>query len=96
MTKEDTLESFQKAAKYIDYGAVLGYGTKQGGKMYPKPVEGEEVTALQDETEYPYKDAISKINEGNLKQLAKDMDMSYINMNQQEIFSIKKEITRKP
>lgn len=96
MTKEDTLKSFQKAAKYIDYGAVLGYGTKQGGKMYPKPAEGEKVIALQDETEYPYKDAISKINEKNLKQLAKDMNISYINMNQQKnIDSILKEIQKK-
>lgn len=83
-TNEDTLESFAEAARYIDSGAVLGYGTKQGGKMYPKWSDGENVTALQDKSEYPYKDAVSKIDEDNLKQLANDMKISYINMSAQE------------
>lgn len=80
ITNESTLESFTKAAPYIDYGAVLGYGTEQGGKMYPKSFDGETKTALQDESEYPYTDALSKIDEDNLQQLANDMEISYINM----------------
>lgn len=84
ITNNDTLESFAEAASYIDYGAVLGYGTKQGGKMYVKSYDGQTETILQDETEYPYKDAISKINEDNLQKLADDMNIRYVNMNAQE------------
>lgn len=86
ITNNDTLESFTEAAPYIDYGAVLGYGTKQGGKMYPKSSDGtdENGGALQDKSDFPYKDAVSKIDEGNLQQLADDMEISYINMNTQE------------
>lgn len=34
MNKDDELESFTKCKKYIDGGAVLGYGTEEGGEMY--------------------------------------------------------------
>lgn len=87
ITNEDTLSSFSDAASYIDYGAVLGYGTKQGGKMYVTEFGSDEKTILQDETEYPYTDAISKLDETNLKQLAKDMKLSYINMTSQELIT---------
>lgn len=87
ITNEDKLESFAKAAPYIDYGAVLGYGTKQGGIMYPTTYNGKSTTPLQDESEYPYKDAVSKIDEKNLKKLAKDMKISYVNMNAQKNIS---------
>ena len=87
ITNEDTLKSFSEAAPYIDYGAVLGYGTKQGGIMYAPTYDGKSTTPLQDESDYPYKDALSKIDEKNLQQLAKDMNISYINMNAQENIS---------
>lgn len=85
ITNEETLSSFSNVASYIDYGAVLGYGTKQGGKMYVNDHDSDTPTILQDETEYPYKDAISKLDETNLQQLAKDMKLSYINMTSQEL-----------
>lgn len=85
ITNEDTLSSFSDVASYIDYGAVLGYGTKEGGKMYVKDSDSDTPTILQDETEYPYQDAISKLDETNLQQLAKDMKLSYINMTSQEL-----------
>lgn len=84
ITNEDTLESFAQAAPYIDYGAVLGYGTQQGGKMYLVSYDEEEETPLQDESDYPYKDAVSKIDENNLQQLADDMGISYVHMTAQE------------
>lgn len=84
ITNEDTLESFVQAAPYIDYGAVLGYGTQQGGKMYPISYDGENEAPLQDESDYPYKDAISKIDENNLQQLADDMGVRYVHMTAQE------------
>ena len=84
ITNNDSLESFSKASKYIDYGSVLGYGTKEGGKMYPKSDYNTDNSALQDKSDFPYTDAISKIDENNLKKLASDMKISYTNMNTQE------------
>lgn len=85
ITNEDTLSSFSDVSSYIDYGAVLGYGTKQGGKMYVTEYGSDTPTILQDKTEYPYKDAISKLDKTNLQKLAKDMELSYINMTSQEL-----------
>lgn len=98
ITNEDTLSSFSDTAPYIDYGAVLGYGTKQGGTMYITEYGSEKPTILQDESEYPYTDALSKLDETNLKKLAKDMKLSYINMTSQELITdtleqIQKEVT---
>ncbi len=87
ITNEDTLSSFSDAASYIDYGAVLGYGTKEGGKMYVTEYGSDTPTILQDESEYPYTDAISKLDETNLQKLAKDMKLSYINMTSQDLIT---------
>ena len=35
---------------------------------------------IQDRTSYPYKDAISKIDENNLKKISEDIGIDYINM----------------
>ncbi|MDE6314477.1 MAG: VWA domain-containing protein [Lachnospiraceae bacterium] len=92
-TNGDTLKSFHEAADYIDYGAVLGYGTQEGGVMYTKAFYEEEEEIVQDTTDYPYKDAVSKIDESNLKQMAEDMGIRYINMNTgNEIEDVLKEI----
>lgn len=85
ITSEDNLSSFSDAASYIDHGAILGYGTKQGGKMYVTSYSSDTPTVLQDKTDFPYKDAISKLDETNLKKLARDMKLSYINMTSQEL-----------
>lgn len=80
ITNGDTLDSFKKAAKYIDGGAVLGYGTSKGGNMYIKDYFSDDLVAIEDKSEYPYEKAVSKIDEENLKAIAKDMDIEYINM----------------
>lgn len=80
ITNGDTLDSFKEAAKYIDGGAVLGYGTSKGGNMYIKDYFSDDLVAIEDKSEYPYKKAVSKIDEENLKAIAKDMDIEYINM----------------
>lgn len=80
ITNGDTLDSFKKAAKYIDGGAVLGYGTSKGGNMYIKDYFSDDLVAIEDKSEYPYVKAVSKIDEENLKAIAKDMDIEYINM----------------
>lgn len=80
ITNGDTLDSFKEAAKYIDGGAVLGYGTSKGGNMYIKDYFSDDLVVIEDKSEYPYKKAVSKIDEENLKAIAKDMGIEYINM----------------
>lgn len=80
ITNGDTLDSFKEAAKYIDGGAVLGYGTSKGGNMYIKDYFSDDLVAIEDKSEYPYEKAVSKIDEENLKAIAKDMGIEYINM----------------
>ena len=41
----------------------------------------EEEVIIQDDSEFPSKDAVSKIDEGNLKTIASDLKTDYINMN---------------
>lgn len=80
ITNGDTLYSFKEVAEYIDGGAVLGYGTGKGGNMYVKDYFSEELVAIEDRSEYPYKTAVSKIDEENLKAIARDMGIEYMNM----------------
>lgn len=81
ITNGDTLESFEKAAEYIDGGAVLGYGTKAGGNMYVDSYISGEKELLEDNSSYPTKPAVSCIDEKNLKSIASDLGVDYINMN---------------
>lgn len=83
ITNEENLKSFSELKKYVDGGAVLGYGTKKGGKMLVKETFRDEYKYLQDESNYPYVDAVSVIDEGNLKSIAKDIGVDYIYMNKQ-------------
>ena len=66
-------KSFKELEPLIDTGAVLGYGTEQGGNM-PDNYGGKL---------YDYdtgSDAVSKIDEDNLKKMAGEMDIDYIHM----------------
>ncbi len=86
--KSDDVSKFKDLAKYVSSGAVLGYGTTQGGKIkmnekskeYSKYRADEEGFLLDRDT-YPYKPAISKLDENNLSKLADALSISYINMN---------------
>lgn len=91
ITNDDTLGSFADAAEYIDYGAVLGYGTTQGGKMYVQSYDGRS-TLVEDTSEYPFSAAISKIDEDNLEEIAEDMEIDYVHMTEGD--SIDKVLTR--
>ena len=74
ITKEnEVLKSFNVLQKSIDNGAILGYGTKSGGKMKVTNEYTEEENYVQDITKDRYTEAVSTINENNLKSLAKDM-----------------------
>lgn len=83
----EELKSYEGLAKYVDAGAVLGYGTKEGGPMKTVEYWG----ADDEEAEYLYyydenyeeKLAISKIDEENLKSIAADFGINYVHMTSQ-------------
>ena len=86
ITNEEKLKSFSGLSKYIDGGAVLGYGTADGGGMKVVPFTGSD-----DEPEYLYYNnedyakikGVSKIDEDNLKSIASDMGIPYVHMTKQ-------------
>lgn len=84
-TSENKIESLYELKKYIDGGAVLGYGTAIGGEMKEKKsISSDEYEYLEDRREkYPYPHAISKINENNLKKFANNLGIDYIHMTKQ-------------
>ena len=98
ITNNDALCSFSEIRQYIDGGAVLGYGTEEGGKMYVYDYFSDDFEVVQDESDFPYNDAISRIDEKNLKAIAKDLGISYKNMNKNDtddvIDDIIKDITK--
>jgi Ca-activated chloride channel family protein len=65
--------SYAGLAKYIDAGAVLGYGTLGGGRM---PTGGEPPwTFVRDQS--TGKDAVSRADEPNLRKIAKQLGVEY-------------------
>ena len=83
ITNDEKLKSYSDLKKNVDGGAVLGYGTNKGGKMKVKKYSfSESKEYLEDNTQntYPHPKAISKIDEENLKQIAKDLGIEYVNM----------------
>lgn len=86
ITNNEELKSFDGVKKYVDGGAVLGYGTVNGGNMKNLSKtynDGKAIDYIYDKTSYPYKKAISKLDEENLKKIAKDIDIEYIHMENQ-------------
>lgn len=83
ITKNEKLESFTGLASYIKNGAILGYGTNEGGYMknLNKSYYNKEEYIIDSNTS---KRAISKIDEDNLKQIANDLKLDYIKMNKTE------------
>lgn len=73
ITNGKKLVSYQDLAGYIDAGAVLGYGSAEGGKMK------DNYSLIYDYN--THSDAVSKIDEDNLKQIAEDLGVQYLNMN---------------
>ncbi len=75
ITNGAALVDYSDLAQYIDAGAVLGYGSVEGGKM-------ENSYGYGNVYDYGnHKDAVSKIDETNLKKIAEDMGLTYLNMN---------------
>lgn len=82
ITNNSSLESFKKIKKYIDNGAVLGFGTSTGGQMYVKNSFGE-MEYIMDNEKVTQK-AVSKIDEKNLQKIANDMNVGYIHVTKKE------------
>lgn len=98
--KNDDMSGFSSLSKYISSGAVLGYGTKEGGRIKLNPDTNSYYTSrvdeegyLLDKDTYPYKQVLSKLDENNLNKLANNLGITYINMsNRSNINSKLKEI----
>lgn len=85
-TTDAKVESFAPIAEYISGGAVLGYGSSDGAKIH-------KYTGLADTGSAPayintldpatkgFVPAISKIDETNLKKIAEETKVNYINRN---------------
>jgi len=74
----ENLSAFSEWKKYIDEGAVLGYGTSKGGNM-------KNMSSYYSVKDYiidgrTNQKALSKINEKNLKSIASSMNVDYIHM----------------
>lgn len=70
-------------APMVDAGAVLGYGTPEGGKM--RRYDGTEATGagtdapyITDETQPGSPPAVSRIDETNLRRIAADLGIPYV------------------
>ena len=70
-------ESFSASAEYTDGGAVLGYGTSEGGPM--KVTSGSFAASEEggDYIEYQGEQAMSVIDESNLQTIADDLGVPY-------------------
>jgi Ca-activated chloride channel family protein len=67
-------ESFASSAKYVDGGAVLGYGTAEGGPMKKTTGAG---AAAGGYIEYQGSPAMSVIDEDNLRQVSEQLGVEY-------------------
>lgn len=76
--QDKKLASFEKLGKYLNGGAVLGYGTSKGGNM-----KVDTYTGYKDVYDSSGELAVTKLNEENLIAIATDMDISYIHMKRQ-------------
>lgn len=86
IVNSEELKSYSGLAGYVDAGAVLGYGTPEGGGMRPhKYVGDQEVPEYLHyyDDDYNRVKAISKIDEDNLKQIASDLGVDYVHMTKQ-------------
>lgn len=70
ITDGSTLRSFADLKKYVDGGAVLGYGTAEGGNM----TDGNGFTVWASD----YSKAVSRIDETNLLKISSDLGIEYL------------------
>ena len=94
ITKTDEkLDSFGDIKQYISNGAVLGYGTEDGGKMIDSLHEDDPGNdyyyIYYYDTNYNKVTALSKLDENNLKQMSTDLGIDYIKMNKTDNINYK-------
>jgi Ca-activated chloride channel family protein len=73
--------SFQAAENATDGGGVLGYGTTAGGRMKEFDGYGDEYSAkryIKDTTQSGSPDALSRIDESNLRAIARQLGVPYL------------------
>ena len=91
ITSDEELESYKDIGEYVDGGAVLGYGTSRGGEMqvsqYYDYEEADYLYYYDDD--YNRVKAVSVIDEGNLKSIARDLGVSYYHFTSSEDFEDK-------
>ena len=80
ITDSSKLESYKALEQYVDGGAVLGFGTKEGGKMKAGNAYSQKYVKDPETNQ----DALSKIDEDNLKKIAEDFQVDYLHVNQPE------------
>ncbi len=83
ITDDSKLESYGKMAKLVDDGAVLGYGTSSGGYMKQTTLSDSGENYIIDYSSEHFDRAVSRIDEGNLQSIARDLGVDYINMGKQ-------------
>ena len=74
ITNESSLKDYSPLRPLIDAGAVLGYGTAEGGKMRYTSYNSYIIDPTTN------REALSVIDENNLNQLSEDMGIDYIHM----------------
>jgi Ca-activated chloride channel family protein len=68
-------ETFRGSAKYVDGGAVLGYGTAEGGPM--KKTTGRAPSPGGEYIQYQGERALSVIDEDNLEKISEQLGVQY-------------------
>lgn len=74
-------DSFESIRPLISGGAVLGYGSTEGGKMQiPRTSDTSPIYYVIDteSDEFPSPSALSKLDEENLKTIASQLDIQYL------------------
>ncbi len=96
ITGDEKLTSYSSLKKFIDGGAVLGFGTTTGGKMKVKDeYDGTESYLKYYEGNFPNDDAISKFDESNLQKIANDLKINYLHVeNNSSIDSLLKSVKK--
>jgi Ca-activated chloride channel family protein len=80
-TSSEKAGSFEGLAQYLDGGAVLGYGTEAGGRMLDFDGFGDANSHpeyILDLTASPPADALSHIDEKELRAIADDLGVPYV------------------
>lgn len=79
-TSEKKEEDLRSLKQYIDGGAVLGYGTKNGTSIKIKDYAGLEEELYYYDNHYNKVKAITKIDEENMRKISNELGIEYINM----------------